>query len=91
MKDQIINHLKETQRKLQSQEIRGYTEAHANNDLVEFYNEYLSKNYDKELKGLKDDFYHLTSIFLSIASYSKQGHWKSVMSTQIGWMLSRWS
>lgn len=88
-KDEIINHLKETQRDLQT--ARNYGEIDASNAIVVYYNENLLKNKDPELKEIKDDFFHLALVLRSICSYSQQGHWKSVMSTQIGWMLSRWS
>lgn len=87
-KNDVLNHLKEVQRDLQL--AKNYGEVNANNAIVNFYKENLDKNYDDSLKGIKDDFYHLALTFESISSYSQQGHWKSVMSTQIGWMIGRW-
>lgn len=86
MINDLISHLKEVQRKLQVE--KGYGEVNANNDLVSYYNDNFDKNYDKSLKEIKDAFYHLCLTFRSICSYSNQGHWKSVMNTQIGWFLT---
>jgi hypothetical protein len=87
MKEQLIQHLKEVQHDLQTKV--GYGEVNGNNDLVNYYNVYFSNNYDPLLKTIKDEFYHLVLTFNAIASKSNQGHWRSVMSTQIGWFLTR--
>lgn len=86
-KDELIQHIKETQRKLQTE--RGYGEVNGNNDLAIYYRENWDKEYDKSLKQIKDDFYNLCLVFSSISSHSSQGHWKSVMSTMCGWFLSK--
>jgi len=83
----LIQHVKETQRKLQTE--RGYGEMNGQNDLVNYFNEFWQKEYDKSLTQIKDDFYNLCLVFNSISSHSTQGHWKSVMSTMCGWFLSK--
>ena len=86
MKIELIEHLKEVQKDLQTK--IGYGEINGNNDLVNYYNENWLKYYDKEFEIIKTDFYHLCLTFESISSHSNQGHWRGVMSTQIGWFLS---
>ena len=87
MEEKLIEHLKDVQRRLQTE--KGYSEVSGNNDLVEYYKEHFAENYDKAIKELKEEFRHVVLTFNSISSHSQHGHWRSVLSTQIGWFLTR--